>query len=54
MPRAYFSGHKGGSGGSRREAAEITKSVPVTSVKCFHESGCYAAKPRGGSVSPLE
>lgn len=23
-------------------------------MKCFHDTGSYAAKPRGGSLSPLE
>jgi hypothetical protein len=45
------------SGASRREAAEhyeVSASTAVTWVKCFRESGRCAAKPRGGSVSPLE
>lgn len=45
------------SGTSRREAAEhydISASTAVIWVKCFHETGCCAAKPRGGSISPLE
>jgi len=45
------------SGASRREAAEhyeISASVAVIWVKCFHETGRRAAKPRGGSTSPLE
>ena len=44
-------------GASRREAAEqldISPSAAVKWVKCFHETGSYAAKPRGGSTSPLE
>lgn len=45
------------SGASRREAAEyydIGASTAVIWVKCFHETGRYVAKPRGGSISPLE
>jgi len=44
-------------GTSRREAAEqldISPSAAVKWVKCFHETGSCAAKPRGGSRSPLE
>src|SRR6266404_9762599 len=44
-------------GASRREAAEqldISPSAAVKWVKCFHETGSCAAKPRGGSISPLE
>ncbi len=44
-------------GASRREAAEqldISPSAAVKWVKCFHETGNCAAKPRGGSTSPLE
>jgi transposase len=42
---------------SRREAAEhyeVSPSAAVIWVKCFRESGRCAAKPRGGSTSPLE
>jgi transposase len=45
------------SGASRREAAEhyeVSASTAVIWVKCFRENGRCAAKPRGGSVSPLE
>lgn len=45
------------SGASRREAAEhyeISASTAVIWVKCFEETGRCAAKPRGGSTSPLE
>jgi transposase len=45
------------SGASRREAAEhyeVSPSTAVIWVKCFHETGRCAAKPRGGSTSPLE
>jgi transposase len=45
------------SGGSRREAAEhydVRASTAVIWVKCFRETGRCAAKPRGGSTSPLE
>lgn len=44
-------------GASRREAAEefeISPSTAIVWVKCFRETGRCAAKPRGGSVSPLE
>ena len=44
-------------GASRREAAEqldISPSAAVKWVKCFQETGSCAAKPRGGSTSPLE
>src|ERR1700760_3132125 len=45
------------SGGSRREAAayyEVSPSTAVIWVKCCRETGRCAAKPRGGSTSPLE
>jgi transposase len=45
------------SGGSRREAAEhydVSASTAIIWVKCFQETGRCAAKPRGGSTSPLE
>jgi transposase len=45
------------SGASRREAAEhydVSPSTAVIWVKCFRETGRCAAKPRGGSRSPLE
>jgi transposase len=45
------------SGASRREAAEhyeVSPSTAVIWVKCFRETGRYAAKRRGGSTSPLE
>ena len=63
MPRAYSADMRTRviarveSGASRREAAEhyeVSASTAVTWVKCFRESGRCAAKPRGGSVSPLE
>jgi transposase len=63
MPRAYSADIRTRvfarveSGASRREAAEhyeVSASTAVTWVKCFRESGRCAAKPRGGSVSPLE
>jgi Homeodomain-like domain len=43
-------------GASRREAAEhyeVSPSTAVIWVKCFRETGRCAAKPRGGSTSPL-
>jgi transposase len=45
------------SGASQREAAEHCEMSPSTAViwvKCFRETGRCAAKPRGGSTSPLE
>jgi transposase len=44
-------------GASRREAAEhyeVSPSTAVIWVKRFRETGRCAAKPRGGSTSPLE
>src|SRR6516225_3291567 len=44
-------------GASRREAAErygISASVVVIWVQRFEETGSVAAKPSGGSISPLE
>jgi transposase len=44
-------------GASRREAAErygISPSVVVIWVQRFEETGSAAAKPSGGSISPLE
>jgi transposase len=44
-------------GASRREAAErygISPSVVVIWVQRFEETGSVAAKPSGGSISPLE
>lgn len=63
MPRAYSADMRSRviarveSGGSRREAAEhydVSPSTAVIWVKCFRETGRCAAKPRGGSTSPLE
>ena len=63
MPRAYSADMRErviarvASGASRREAAEhyeISASVAVIWMKCFDETGRCAAKPRGGSTSPLE
>ena len=45
------------SGASRREAAEhfeVSPSAAIKWVRCFRETGRCAAKPRGGSTSPLE
>jgi len=45
------------SGASRREASEefeVSASTAIIWVKCFRETGRCTAKPRGGSVSPLE
>ena len=63
MPRAYsvdirmrvIARVEGGA--SRREVAEqfdISPSAAVKWVKCFHETGNCAPKPRGGSTSRLE
>ena len=63
MPRAYSADMRARvigrveSGASRREAAEhydVSASTAVIWVKCFRETGRCAAKPRGGSLSPLE
>ena len=63
MPRSYSADMRQRviarveSGGSRREAAEhydVSASTAVIWVKCFRETGRCAAKPRGGSTSPLE
>jgi transposase len=63
MPRAYSADIRARviarveGGGSRREAAEhydVSPSTAVIWVKCFRETGRCAAKPRGGSTSPLE
>jgi transposase len=45
------------SGASRREAAEefeVSASTAIIWFRCFRETGRCAAKPRGGSISPLE
>jgi transposase len=63
MPRAYSADMRTRviarveAGGSRREAAEhydVSASTAVIWVKCYRETGRCAAKPRGGSTSPLE
>jgi transposase len=63
MPKAYSTDMRARviarveSGASRREAAEhyeVSASTAVIWMKCFRESGRCAAKPRGGSTSPLE
>jgi transposase len=63
MPRAYSADMRTRviarveSGASRREAAEhyeVSPSTAVIWVKRFRETGRCAAKPRGGSTSPLE
>ena len=63
MPKAYSADMRGRviaeveGGASRREAAEefqISASTAIIWVKCFQETGRCAAKPRGGSLSPLE
>ena len=63
MPRPYSIDLRGrvieevGSGSSRREAAErygLSPSVVVIWVQRFERTGSVAAKPSGGSTSPLE
>ena len=63
MPKAYSGDMRErvigrvASGASRREAAEqfeVSASTAIIWVKCFEETGRCAAKPRGGSTSPLE
>jgi transposase len=63
MPKAYSGDVRErvigrvASGASRREAAEhydVSASTAIIWVKCFQETGRCAAKPRGGSTSPLE
>src|SRR5207344_54712 len=63
MPTAYSADLRGRviarveSGASRREAAdqyEISPSAAIKWVACYRATGSCAAKPRGGSTSPLE
>jgi transposase len=63
MPRTYSDDLRGrvveavASGASRREAAELFGIAASTAVKWLQrlrETGSAAAKPRGGSTSPLE
>ncbi len=63
MPKAYSIDLRGRvveeveSGASRREAAErygLSPSVVVIWMQRFEETGSVAAKPSGGSTSPLE
>jgi transposase len=63
MPRAYSRDMRQRviaeveGGASRRAAAEefaVSASTAIIWVKCFRETGRCAAKPRGGSISPLE
>ncbi len=63
MPAAYSADIRGRviarveGGASRREASEhfeVSPSTAIKWVKCFLETGSCAAKPRGGSTSPLE
>lgn len=63
MPRAYSADMRSRviarveGGASRREAAEqydVSASTAVIWVRCFRETGRCAAKPRGGSTSPLK
>jgi transposase len=63
MPRAYSGDMRQRviaeveGGASRRAAAEefaVSASTAIIWVKCFRETGRCAAKPRGGSISPLE
>ena len=63
MPAAYSADIRGRviarveGGASRREAGEhfeVSPSTAIKWVKCFRDTGICAAKPRGGSTSPLE
>jgi transposase len=64
MPKAYSGdlrerviGAVEQEGASRREAAErfgVSASSGIKWLQRWHETGSAAAKPRGGSVSPLE
>src|SRR5215217_5003730 len=63
MPKAYSADMRGRviaeveGEASRREAAEefeVSASTAIIWVKCFRETGRCAAKPRGGSISPLD
>src|SRR5215813_11858275 len=63
MPKAYSEDMRARviaeveSGASRRAAAEefdVSASTAIIWVQCFRETGRCTAKPRGGSVSPLE
>jgi transposase len=62
MPKAYSSDVRERviarvESGASREAAEdydVSPSTAITWVKCFRKTGRRAAKPRGGSTSPLE
>ena len=40
--------------GRRPNTTKVSPSTAVIWVKCFRETGRCAAKPRGGSTSPLE
>ena len=63
MPAAYSTDIRGRviasveSGSSRREAAEefdVSPSSAIKWVATYRTTGSWAAKPRGGSISPLE
>lgn len=63
MPRAYSDDlreravEEVESGASRREVAEefgLSPSAVIKWLRRWHETGSAAAKPNGGSVSPLE
>ena len=63
MPRAYSGDMRRRviaeveSGASRRAAAEefaVSASTAIIWMRCFRETGRCAAKPWGGSTSPLE
>ena len=41
-------------GARRPEEFAVSASTAVIWVKCFRQTGRCAAKPRGGSISPLE
>ena len=40
--------------GSGRRSFAVSASTAIIWVKCFRETGRCAAKPRGGSISPLD
>ncbi|HYV74541.1 MAG TPA: hypothetical protein VFB24_09815 [Candidatus Binatia bacterium] len=53
-PAGYRAGGKWCFTAEAAEHYEVSPSTAVIWVKCFRETGQCAAKPRGGSTSPLE
>ena len=53
-PAGYRAGGKWCFTAEAGEHYEVSPSTAVIWVKCFRETGQCAAKPRGGSTSPLE